>query len=66
MSFDSLLPYINKQLGIHHIRTKFHLVHLKVLNRLSEESKVSSYLDFSTPEYRLNSMFTDIVHHRLF
>jgi hypothetical protein len=27
---------------------------------------VSPYLEFSTPEYRLNSMIIDVAHHRLF
>jgi hypothetical protein len=30
------------------------------------KGKSSSYFNFSTPEYRLNSMIMDVVHHRLF
>jgi hypothetical protein len=33
---------------------------------LFEQAKASPYLNFSTPEYRLNSMIMDVAHHRLF
>jgi hypothetical protein len=62
----SLLPYITKPLGPHHIRTKLHFVPLRVLYTLFEQAEASPYLDFSTPEYRLNSMIMDVAHHRLF
>ena len=62
----SLLPYVNKPLGPHHIRTKLYSVPLRVLYTLFEQAKDSPYLDFSTPEYRLNSMIMDVAHHRLF
>jgi hypothetical protein len=62
----SLLPYVNKPLGPHHIKTKLYSVPLKVLYTLFEQAKASPYLDFSTPEYRLNSMIMNVAHHRLF
>jgi hypothetical protein len=62
----SLLPYVNKPLGPHHIRTKLHSVPLSVLYTLFEQAKASPYLDFFTPEYNLNSMIMDVAHHRLF
>jgi hypothetical protein len=33
---------------------------------LSEQPRASPYLDFSTAEYRLNSVIMDVAHHRLF
>jgi hypothetical protein len=33
---------------------------------LHEKAKDSSYLDSSTPEYRLVYMIMDVAHHRLF
>jgi hypothetical protein len=55
----SLLPDVNKSLSSHYIT-------LKVLYTVFEQVKASPYLDFSTPEYRLNSMIMDVTHHRLF
>ena len=66
VSFDSLLPYVNQQLGLHHIRTKLYSVPLKLLNSLLEKTKEHPNLDSSTPEYRLGSVIMDIAHHRLF
>ena len=66
VSFDSLLPYVNTPLGPHHIRTKLYSVPLKLLYDLHEKAKDSSYLDSSTPEYRLVYMIMDVAHHRLF
>jgi hypothetical protein len=66
VTFDSLLPYVNRKLGPHHIRTKLYSVPLKTLNTLFEQARDSPYLDFSTAEYRLNYMIMDIAHHKLF
>ena len=66
VTLRSLLPYICQQLGPHHIRTKLYFAPLKVLNKLLEDVKASSHLDYSTPEYRLNAMIMDVAHHRLF
>jgi hypothetical protein len=63
---DSLLPYVNRKLGPHHIRTKLYSVPLTTLNTLFQQAKDSPYLDFSTAEYRLNYMIMDVAHHRLF
>ncbi|XP_056012425.1 uncharacterized protein LOC125681516 [Ostrea edulis] len=38
----------------------------RVLHTLFEEGMASLYLDFSTPEYRLNSMIMDVAYHRLY
>ena len=48
VSFDSLLPYVNKPLGLHHIRTKLYSVPLKILYELQEKTKNRAYLDSST------------------
>jgi hypothetical protein len=65
VSFDSLLPYVNIPLGPHHIRTKLYSVPLTILYDLHGKVKDSSYLDSSTPEYRLVHMIMDVAHHRL-
>ena len=64
--FDSLLPYVNKPLGLHHIRTKLYSVPLKILYELQEKTKNRAYLDSSTPEYRLDYIIGDVAYHRLF
>jgi hypothetical protein len=66
VALDSLLLYVNRKLGPHHIRTKHYSVPLKTLNTLFEQTRASPYLDFSTAEYRLNFMIMDVAHHRLF
>jgi hypothetical protein len=43
-----------------------HSVPLRTLNTLFEKARANSYLDFSTAEYRLNSMIMDVAPHRLF
>jgi hypothetical protein len=62
----SLLPYVNKPLGPHHIGTKLCSVPMRVLLTLFEQAKASPYLDFSTQAYRLNSLIMDVGHHKLF
>ena len=66
VSFDSLLPYMNKPLGPHHIRTKLYSVPLKILYELQEKTKACCHLDSSTPEYRLDYIIGDVAYHRLF
>lgn len=66
VSFDWLLPHVNKELGLHYICTKLYAVPLKALNNLLEKVKEKPLFDFSTPEYRLRSMIMDIAYHRLF
>jgi hypothetical protein len=39
---------------------------LKILYDLHNKAKNSSYLDSSTPEYRLAYMIMHVAHHRLF
>jgi hypothetical protein len=66
ISFDSPLPYVNTPLCLHHIWTKLYSVPLKILYDLHDKAKNSSYLDYSTPEYRLVYLIIDVAHHRLF
>ena len=66
VTFSSLLPYVNKKLGIHHIRTKLYSIPFALLNELFQEARMNPYTDSSTPEYALNSIIMDIAHHRLF
>lgn len=48
VSFASLLPYVNKQLGLHYICTNLYSHLLKVENNHLEKFKESSILDFHT------------------
>jgi hypothetical protein len=57
---------VNTPLSPHHIRTKLYSVPLKIVYDLHKKAKDSSYLDSSTPEYRLVYMIMDDAHHRLF
>jgi hypothetical protein len=59
VTFDLLLPYVDRKLGPHHIRTKLYLVPSKTLNTLFEQARDSPYLKFSTAEYRLNSVISN-------
>jgi hypothetical protein len=63
VTLDSLLSYVNRKLGPHYIRTKLHSVPLKALNTLFEQARDSPYFDFSTAEYRLNTMTMDVANH---
>jgi hypothetical protein len=59
----SLVPYVNTPLGLHLThRTKFYSVPSKIVYDLHEKVKASSYLDSTTPEYRL----VYVAHHRIF
>jgi hypothetical protein len=66
VSFHSLLNYVNMPLGPYHICTKLYSALLKILYDLHDKAKASSYLDSSTPEYRLVYMIMDVAHHGLF
>ena len=54
ISFDDLLPFINKPLGIHHIRTKLFSIPLASLQRLYNRCLNTHNFDTSSLEYKLN------------
>jgi hypothetical protein len=65
VSFNGELCYQNS-IPRKKIPTKLYSVPLKLLYDLHEKAKASSYLDSSTPEYRLVCMIIDVAHHRFF
>ena len=66
ISFDDLLPFINKPLGIHHIRTKLFSIPLASLQRLYNRCLNTHNFDTSSLEYKLNSIILDIANCRMF
>jgi hypothetical protein len=58
-TFDSILPCVNRQLGPYHICTKLYSIPLRTSNTLFKQDRASPCLDFSTAEYRPNSMIMD-------
>ena len=60
VTFASLLPFVNRQLGPHDICKKLYPVPLRVLNTLFEETKTSHYLNFATPEHMLSFILRDV------
>ena len=66
VSFDALLPFVNQQLGLHHIRTKLYSLPLKKLHDLYESSVTLHFADVGSPQYRLQGIIMDISSNRLF
>ena len=66
VSFDELLPFVNLQLGLHHIRTKLYSLPLKRLHALYESTLTSHFSDVGSPRHRLQGIILDISLKRLF
>ena len=66
VSFDGLLPFVNLQLGLHHIRTKLCSLPLKRLHALYESTLTLHFADVGPPEHRLQGIILDISSNRLF
>ena len=66
VTFDSLVPTIQKPLGVHHIRTKLYSLPLSKLHVLLEETKSHNTLNSNSLESRVASIVIDISYHRLF
>ena len=66
VSFDGLLPFVNLQLGLHHIRTKLYSLPLKRLHALYESSLTLHFADVGSPGHRLQGIILDISSNRLF
>ena len=65
ISFDDILPFINKPLGIHHIRTKLFSIPLASLQRLYNRC-LNTYIFDTSSLYKLNSIILDIANCRMF
>ena len=66
VSFDGLLPFVNLQLGLHHIRTRLYSLPLNMLHDLYESTLTLHFADAASPEHRLQSIILDISSNRLF
>ena len=55
-SFDGLLPFVNLQLGLHHIRTRLYSLPLKTLHVLYESTLTLHITDAGSPEHRLQGI----------
>ena len=64
ISFDDILPFLNKSLGIHHIR--YFSIPLAYLQRLYNRCLNTHNFDTSSLEYKLNSIILDIANCRMF
>ena len=63
VSFDGFLPFVNLQLGLHHIHTKLYSLPLK---RLHESTLTLHFGDVGSPGHRLQGIILDISSNRLF
>ena len=60
------MMYIQKALGIHHIRTKLYSIPLSRLNTLFEQCKYNSSTDPQSAEYKLAATIMDISQYILY
>ena len=65
MSFDGFLPFVNLQLGLHHIHTRLYSLPLKMLHVLYESTLTIHFADVASAEHRLRVFFY-ISSNRLF
>ena len=66
VSFDGLLPFMNLQLGLHHIRTRLYSLPLKKLHELYESTLTLHFADVASAEHRLQGIILNISSNRLF
>ena len=65
VSFDSLLPVLQKPLGLHHIRTALYSIPRSSLHKLQQHC-LQHFFRNPSPEYRLSSIILDISNNVLF
>ena len=66
VSFDGLLPFVNLQLGLHHVRTRLYSLPLNMLHDLYESTLTLHFANAASPEHRLQSIILDISSNRFF
>ena len=66
VSFNDLLPFIQKPLGIHHIRTKLYSLPRTKLHYLYKYCLERIFTDCNSNQYKLSAIILDIAYHRLF
>ena len=66
VTINDLLPFVQKPLGIHHIRTKLFSLPLSKLHSIYKDCLDKTVTDSNTPLYKLVAIVLDIGHNRLF
>lgn len=66
VSINDLLPFIQKPLGIHHIRTKLYSLPLSKLHSLFNLCLETTVTNPHSNQYKLTAIMSDIASHRLF
>ena len=66
VSINDLLPFIQKPLGIHHIRTKRYSLPLSKLHSLFNLCLESTVTNPHSNQYKITAITSDIASHRLF
>ena len=66
VSFNDLLPFIQKPLGIHHIRTKLYSLPRSKLHCLYNYCLNGVFTNCNSNHYKLSAIILDIAYHRLF
>ena len=65
-SFDTLLPYAQQPLGLHHIRTKLYQLPVTKLRSLQKEVVDTKTYVQNPPEYKLVAIILDVAKFRLY
>ena len=66
VSLNDLLPFMQKPLGIHHIRSKLFSLPLSKLHALYNSCLVNNVTNPNSNEYKLTTIVLDIAGHRPF
>ena len=66
VSFDGLLPFVNLQSDLRHIRTRLYSLPLNMLHDLYDSTLTFHFVDAASQEHRLQSIILDISSNRLF
>ena len=66
VSNNDLLPFIQKPLGIHHIRTTLYSLPLSKLHSLFNSCLETTVINPHSNQYKLSAIISDIASHRLF
>ena len=66
VAFDTLLPYVQQPLGLHHIRTKLYQLPVTKLRSLQKEVVDTKTYVQNSPEYNLVAIILDVANFRLY
>ena len=66
VAFDTLLPYIQQPLGLHHLRTKLYQLPVTKLRSLQKEVVDTKTDVQNSPEYKLVAIILDVAKIRLY